>query len=273
MPRALDHIVWPTRDLDGLAAVFQSLGFTVGRQNRHPWGTLNRIVQFDGTFVELLGFADDYEPTGPEAAAEPFAGFCARFLDQRGPGPAMLVLRSQDAEADARRLAAKGLGHGRLLPFSRSAQGPDGADKTVAFTIAFAVLPGLPAIGAFLCQQHRPENFWSPAAQRHANGARGIASITVGGLKPADVGAQALRRFAQADEGAGDVRLADGSRLMLAPGAPPAMITEVAFAVADLSAVERLADAAGIPCRSDGAGLVCGTAASSDRDLAFVQSG
>lgn len=46
MPRGLDHIVHAVRDLDAAAALYKSLGFTVGARNRHPWGTHNYIVQF-----------------------------------------------------------------------------------------------------------------------------------------------------------------------------------------------------------------------------------
>ncbi|MCW6511102.1 VOC family protein [Lichenifustis flavocetrariae] len=190
MTRALDHLVLCSRDLSRLAETYRRFGFTVGRRNTHPWGTVNHIVQFDGIFLELLGFADDYVPVATDDPAAPFAG----FLEKAADGIAMLVLRSDDAARDAQSFCKDGIGQGRLLPFSRSAQGADGSDRTVAFTLAFAALPTLPEVGAFTCQQHRPENFWSREAQRHANGATGVASVTIVAERPSDH-AEDLARF------------------------------------------------------------------------------
>ena len=53
--RGIDHLVLAARDLDALAQFFRHIGFAVGARNRHPWGTRNHIVQFDGAFIELIG--------------------------------------------------------------------------------------------------------------------------------------------------------------------------------------------------------------------------
>ncbi|MBE7219721.1 MAG: VOC family protein, partial [Caulobacteraceae bacterium] len=219
----------------------QRLGFTVGRRNRHPWGTENHIIQFDGAFLELLGFAPDFEPPPANAPSEPFAGFCIRFLERAEAGAAMLVLRSDDAVADADRLSRAGLGQGRMLTFSRGAQGADGADRTVAFTLAFADLPGLPGIGAFLCQQHRPENFWNPAAQRHANGASGIAGLRIRGPEPS-AHARALGIFADGGAELSELRvtLGNGSHIAAerSSAGEDASITTVEISVTDLDALK-----------------------------------
>ncbi len=260
LPRALDHIVWPTRNLDALAEVFRRLGFIVGRRNRHPWGTVNHIVQFDGMFLELLGFAPDYEPVGVDEPAFPFAGFCARYLEEHESGAAMLVLRSDDAVEDARDLARRHLGHGRLLPFSRAAQGPDGRDRTVAFTVAFAELPGLLEIGAFLCEQHRPENFWNPIVQQHPNGVAGIAGIVIQSPEP-DPHARVLRLFANDEKTttAPSVELAGGGRIELsqAPKCHRPKIASVNLWANDFQAMERLFAPAGVDVRiAEGAIIV-----------------
>ena len=52
--RGLDHLVLGVRDLEADAAFCEALGFTVGARNRHPWGTHNRIIQFPGSFLELI---------------------------------------------------------------------------------------------------------------------------------------------------------------------------------------------------------------------------
>ena len=56
--RGLDHLVIGVRDLDRAGALYQRLGFQVGKRNLHPWGTENRIVQFPGAFLELLAVGE-----------------------------------------------------------------------------------------------------------------------------------------------------------------------------------------------------------------------
>src|SRR5687768_10508179 len=56
--RGLDHIVHAVRDLDAVGERYAALGFTVGARNKHPWGTHNRIVQFQGVFIELLAVGE-----------------------------------------------------------------------------------------------------------------------------------------------------------------------------------------------------------------------
>ena len=66
--RAIDHIGIASRSLDGLAARYEALGFTLTPRARHQdhMGTSNRLVQFRGrNFIELLevieaGVGDDH---------------------------------------------------------------------------------------------------------------------------------------------------------------------------------------------------------------------
>ncbi len=47
--RRIDHLVLAVRDLDAAGLFYERLGFQVGARNRHPWGTENRIVQFQSS--------------------------------------------------------------------------------------------------------------------------------------------------------------------------------------------------------------------------------
>lgn len=214
MARALDHLVLATRDLPGMAERFDVLGFKVGACNRHPWGTENHIIQFRSTFLELIGLGDGYSPQSSTDEAFPFAGFLERFLERNESGLAMAVLRSLDARADAALFAEKGLGEGRILPFSRSARRPDGSDRTVAFTIAFAAAASMPGIGFFTCEQHRPENFWNPVFQDHPNGAVDLTGFTIVAERPEEHAAFLSGFAAQPDL----VRNADGIAVALDGG-------------------------------------------------------
>jgi hypothetical protein len=89
----------------------------------------------------------------------------------------MLVLESQDAEADAALFEAAGIGGFDKVSFTRLGKRPDGSTVHVAFSLAFARDRLAPECGFFVCQQHYPENFWNPAFQQHPNGAAGIAGV------------------------------------------------------------------------------------------------
>ena len=175
MPRALDHLVIAHRDLAAAAERYRSLGFQVSPRNRHPWGTENHIVQFDGVFLELIGLGENFRAPAPEDPVFPFAGFLSGFLARR-EGLAMIVLRSADAEADRRAFAAQNLGDFPRFDFARKGV-RQGREVEVAFSLAFARSPALPEAGFFTCEQKFPENFWDAAAQLHPNGATGVTEL------------------------------------------------------------------------------------------------
>lgn len=177
MPRAVDHIVIACPDLEATAERYGALGFQVGARNRHPWGTENHIIQFDGAFLELVGLGEGFERPAPDDPVFPFAGFLDEFLKTR-EGLAMLVLRSDDAEADRRAFAAQGLGDRPRFDFARKGR-RQGREVDVAFSLAFAHAEAFPETGFFVSQQRFPENFWDPAAQVHPNGMSRISGVTL----------------------------------------------------------------------------------------------
>jgi catechol 2,3-dioxygenase-like lactoylglutathione lyase family enzyme len=196
MPRAVDHLVMPARDLDAQAEFFRRLGFQVGARNRHPWGTENHIVQFDGAFLELIGLGEGFAAPAPAPGEFSFAGSVADYLARR-EGIAMLVGRSASAEADRARFAAEGLGDFKRFDFARKATKPDGSVVEVAFSLAFASCAALPETGFFVCEQRFPENFWSRSAQVHPNGATAIAGVAITHDRP-DEAVEFLTRFLDA---------------------------------------------------------------------------
>jgi len=174
MPRALDHLVLAYRDLDAAAERFRKLGFLVSPLNRHPWGTQNHVVQFDGVYLELIGLAPDFQRPAPDDPVAPFAGYVADFLT-RAEGLAMIALRTSDAEADRRAFAANGWSQTPLFRFERTGA----LGRKLAFSLAFIGGETFDAPRWFVCQHHHPENFWSAAAQAHPNGANGIGEVRV----------------------------------------------------------------------------------------------
>jgi catechol 2,3-dioxygenase-like lactoylglutathione lyase family enzyme len=184
-PKGLDHLVIAVRDVDKAAALYHRLGFQVGKRNRHPWGTENRIVQFPGCFLELITVG---EGAGVPPHARHNFSFGAFVKDalQRGQGLAMLVLDSMDAKADAASFKADGIGDFEPFFFERQGVRPDGTPKRVAFTLAFAEDRMARHCGFFTCQQHEPQNFWDAEFQKHDNGATGIAAAFMVADNPTD---------------------------------------------------------------------------------------
>lgn len=183
--RPLDHLVLAIHDLDAAGAFYQRLGFLVGTRNRHPWGTENRIVQFDGAFLELITVGEGADIAPHQQGVFSFGAFVRDYLGAR-EGFAMLVLASNDARADKSAFDKAGIGGFAPFDFARKAKKPDGSEVEVSFSLAFARDPLAPHCGFFVCEQHRPENFWNKAMQAHPNGASALAGVTMVAADPAD---------------------------------------------------------------------------------------
>ena len=183
--RPFDHLVLATNDLDAAGAFYEHLGFKVGTRNRHPWGTENRIVQFRGNFLELITLGEGSDIPPHSEGQFSFGAFVRDYLDSF-EGLAMLVLESKDALADNADFKKSGIGGFEPFFFERKGVRPDGTPVEVSFSLAFAKNALSPHAGFFVCQQHRPENFWNIAAQQHPNGAAGISEVMMIAENPAD---------------------------------------------------------------------------------------
>jgi len=186
MGRGLDHVVHAVRDLDAAGEFYARLGFTVGARNRHPWGTHNRLVQFPGFFLEILTVAEPALIQPSTKSTVSFGAFNRHFLMEAGEGLSGLVLEGRDPVAEKAAFDQAGFGGFDLLNFSRTGKRADGSDTEVGFSIAFARDPMSPHAVFFTCQQTHPENFWSPALQQHANGARAISVAVLIAENPSD---------------------------------------------------------------------------------------
>jgi catechol 2,3-dioxygenase-like lactoylglutathione lyase family enzyme len=284
MSRGLDHLVVASRDLAAQAALYESLGFRVGARNRHPWGTLNHIVQFDGCFLELIALEDGFVGPDPGAPVAQFANFLADYLNRR-EGFAMLVLQSRDAAADQADFVAHGIAGPSTFFFERRGERPDGTPVHVAFTLAFAASPAIPEAGFFVCQQHFPENFWNPAYQIHANGVTGVAAAVMVAEDPLRHAA-----FFESYTAGGQVTRIDGgitvstSRGRIDVMQPTAVETNfgepapagsgprfaaIRFRVEDTGRILDLCRSGGIPCRKVGTRVVVPAASAFGVILSF----
>lgn len=187
----IDHIVVTVPSLDEAARTYEGLGFTLTPRARHPWGTANRLVQFEGrNFIELLEIdrpeliAEHTFQTAPPAFS--FGAFNRDFLASGRTGFSMLVLEGRDVDADRARYQAAGIAAFAPFHFERQAKLPDGRSVTVAFDLALTRTEAMPQAGFFTCHNRFPENFWKSEYQRHANGASAIREAVAIAGRPRD---------------------------------------------------------------------------------------
>lgn len=185
MSRPIDHLVLAVHDLDRAGEFYARLGFQVGACNRHPWGTENRIVQFPGTFLELITVGEGAAIPEHKDGVFSFGAFVRDYLE-RHEGFAMLVLASHDAKADKAAFDKAGIGGFETFYFERKGVRPDGSPVDVAFTLAFARDVLNVNNGFFVCEQLKPQNFWNEKAQVHPNGTKHFASMTMVAKDPSD---------------------------------------------------------------------------------------
>lgn len=184
--RGLDHLIHLVRDLDAAGAAYERLGFKCSAPNRHPFGTMNRVVQFPGVFIELLALGDHAPVPEPEPRHPSFAAFHRDLLARRGEGGSGVALESHDARADAASFAKAGIGDFEPFFFERRGARPDGSAVHVAFELAFAEDETSPDALFFACEHKHPENFWNAAAQTHPNGATAVKGVVLTAENPSD---------------------------------------------------------------------------------------
>lgn len=201
MTRGLDHVVHVVRDLAAASAVYERLGFQVGAENVHPWGTKNRLVQLPRFYIELLWIPGSVKLPPPAPRSYSFGAFNREFLQACGEGLSSLALQSSDPKAEAAEFDKTGFGGFEVVDFARKGWLADGSETEVAFSLAFARDPASPHAGFFTCLHKTPERIWFPELQRHKNGARGIAAAMFAAENPTD-----HHIFLEAFSGARDVR-------------------------------------------------------------------
>ena len=192
MLRQLDHVVFVARDLNAAVADHRRRGFTVTPGGEHSEGmTHNALIAFaDGSYLELVGFHDL-----DRALTHRWWKFAAD-----GGGLADFALLSDDLAADAAALADLV----KTAPKDGGRTRPDGVELRWRTALLHAPLP-------FLIEDLTARELRVPggAATEHANGAIGIAAITVGAADLADA---EWRYAALRERGAPPVELRQAER-------------------------------------------------------------
>lgn len=231
MRTALDHVVIVVPDLDDAVAAYQGAGFTVTPGGRHDaLPTANALVVFaDGAYLELLAPRDTEareslvlraSKPGWPAALRRASAIGRRFLPRLvGPsGVVDVVLRGEHLARFAGESRARGVPMSGPVAMERTR--PDG--ERLAWSLVLPAADALP----FLIEDVTPREARvpaGPASVTHANGARGVAGVTV---RARDVTATAMAYadlFAatpRVDSAGRTVLALAGFEIALAPGAP-----------------------------------------------------
>ena len=163
MIRGIDHIVILVSDLAAASADYASLGFTVLPGGEHTGGaTHNALVIFaDDTYLELIAFK------------RPEPGHRWWRHSASGEGLVDYALLPSAAEADIAAARARGVAYAG--PADGGRLRPDG--QQVAWQLGMPPTADLP----FLCGDVTPRELRVPggAVRQHANGAIGIAGLTI----------------------------------------------------------------------------------------------
>ena len=164
MSLTLDHIVIRVNDLERVIADYAALGFTVQRGGTHADGvTHNALVGFaDGSYLELIAFLQP----APERRWWTLG-------EQHGAGYVDFALLPHNVGALVSAARARGLDYEGPLPGGRLR--PDG--EQLRWELGRPATSDLP----FLCGDITPRHLRvrEGDVREHANGVRGIASVTV----------------------------------------------------------------------------------------------
>lgn len=164
MPPLIDHVVILVPELDAAIAGYTQLGFTVQRGGTHVDGrTHNALVGFaDGSYLELIAFL---HPPGEHRWARFAAAGWSGFVDW--------ALRPEDVDSMVRNARACGVDYSDPLDGGRLR--PDG--ERLRWQIGTPPTPDLP----FFCGDLTPRSLRVPEGEvrRHANGAQGVAAVTL----------------------------------------------------------------------------------------------
>jgi hypothetical protein len=166
----IDHGLIGVHDLEAARTNWERLGFSMTPRGRHTgWGTANYCIMFDDDYLELIGLVDPSQPSmSLEAALKKHEGLFG------------VALGSDDAREAHAALTAAGLAPEEISDLSRSVEMP-GESQPAQPRFRIVKLPdsSTPDMNMFVCQHLDPSRVWRPEWQLHANGARGITSMTI----------------------------------------------------------------------------------------------
>ncbi|MFE3838999.1 VOC family protein [Pseudogemmobacter sonorensis] len=174
----LDHALVCVRDLPAARETYMALGFLSRGLSQHPWGTSTMVLIFAGQLFEVVSIGDPALLDGHEAGGFRFGRHVEAHLAAR-EGVCLTALNSEDAEADAQALRARGVAVTGTVHFGRDVTRGDGTPDRTRTRLEILANADFPRLSLFACQQFRRDLIEYPDWMDHPNGVTGIAGLTV----------------------------------------------------------------------------------------------
>lgn len=179
VPRPLDHLVLPVPDLDTARRRWSKLGFTVGDDARHTFGSENACIYFEnGTYLEPLAIG--HRET-VEAAIRKGNAFLRRdngFRFRNGnDGFSLCAFSGSNAKKDKKQFKEAGYRPGGLITVKRpglKVRAVVGEDERS------------PDFALFRCERENLPLAFDASKTSHANGAFGISRVVIYEDEPSD---------------------------------------------------------------------------------------
>jgi Glyoxalase-like domain len=173
----IDHAVVVVADLDGAAANWKRLGFTISPRGTHSakMGTGNYTIMLGDDYIELLGILDETEHNAPSRS----------FLARTGGGIERVAFTTLDAADGAEQIRARGYAPLGPTDFERPVTMPDGSQREAKFrTFQWPVDETRGGVRLFACQHKTRDTVWIPQLQKHDNTAARIAKMLIVSPEP-----------------------------------------------------------------------------------------
>ncbi|AXC51323.1 VOC family protein [Paracoccus suum] len=186
--KGVDHLFLLTADLDGSAAKWRRMGFTISPCGTHSpaKGTANYTIIFERDYFELLGIVAETSMNQHQR----------EMIARDGDGLRAIACRIDDARVARDALAEFGIATAPVAEFARPLPLPDGSTGEAAFATAHFAKEEVPAGIMFMCQHKTRDMVWRPELQSHANGARALGTIFAVSDDPEQAAAGYARLFA-----------------------------------------------------------------------------
>lgn len=168
--RSLDHFVISVKDMESAGANYEHLGFHVLPTARHiELGSCNRIIQFESTYIELIGDLDKSRAVHGEKMLKRFSA---------GEGLSIVSLTSADLERDRMRLVEEGYTPEPVVSARREIRMPDGSNDQTDSSCFYHWRIGKEYLSLFYSVHNKPATIFVPEYyNRHPNTASAITGI------------------------------------------------------------------------------------------------
>jgi hypothetical protein len=160
--RALDHFVIATQDLETASEIYRRLGFRVLPVMEHAEiGTSNIIVQFLGTYLEIIGDFAQARVAGMAEKARPWLALGDVYW--------MTSMTSDALEPERAAMLAAGLDLEPILSARRRVRLPTGGWTETDSRSMYLYNKDRVHMSLFVSDHRRPEAIWIEDYQRHPN--------------------------------------------------------------------------------------------------------